>query len=329
MVCLSSTIIICAGALYAQDVRERMRDKQSSNSVLENKSTSDINGGDTSAGSTSNEESGYWINTALTPMAAYPILPPIETTDSPLRDDVSISRMSTLTDTMAESTWSYSIEDKLKALDSSSQVTELSDEFLVSHSTALASLILCNSSDNSSLTGEEEEEKQELFGEELEAPYEPLDSPRPSFDYTPDKEERDAPSEESHETDEDRMGPDANHDSEKDAPPMVIRDITLVPNAKKSIGLELSKTHDDSFPTIVGVDDSSPLAGRVFVGDVILALNGTMSGKHLTAQQTMAVLEGGVLVKMTIQSCESQVGSDTSTTSSTVDWSDLQDAVEV
>lgn len=192
-------IIVFAALLYAHDVRERFQEKVV---VNVDKVNAEINvaEGETSAGSIG--ESGYWINTGSKAVAAYPALPPLANESSPHQDEYSISRLTTMTESRMESPWSFGVDEKLMALETSSQVTELSDEHLVPLDTSALATLMSSRRDDDSLTSIDDEEA--LYGEkwdtEDDVDYEPMDSPRPSFDispskyYTPGKfEECDAP----------------------------------------------------------------------------------------------------------------------------------------
>lgn len=335
MVGLASAIIVLAALLYAHDIRDRFRETTPDDS----KSEAEIVEGDTtSAGSTSNGESGYWINTTSNALVPYPMLPPIATNeDGQANDDLSIAHMSTLTGSNFDSHWSFGVEDKLKSIENSSCVTELSDEHLVPVDiSGLSMLIKKRKATDDGSSFESDDDEEALLGETCLDSYEPLDSPRPSFEYTPDstpgKEERDATSEGSEDSDE-RMGPtlkNLDHFMD-DVPfeqmsiaPSVVRDIYFVPgSANVAIGLALDK-HD--YPIIANVDPSSPLVGRVFIGDSILSLN-DIDGMDFSAEECMTVLEAGLMVKLTVQSIEPESASDDG--SSVVDLDDLEGAVEV
>ena len=122
-------------------------------------------------------------------------------------------------------------------------------------------------------------------------------------------EARDAPSEGSVDSDE-RVGPaqleelitDIVFDQTSSKSPSVVRDIYFHPgNTQVSIGLQVEIK--DGYPIIVAVESVSPLVGRVFCGDCILALN-DMDGNTFSPEETLAVLEAGLMVKDTIISME-------------------------
>ena len=195
----ASCIIAFAAILYALDVRERLQEKAVVNDVKVNAEINIAEGG-TSAGSTG--ESGYWINTSSQALAAYPALPPLANQGSPHQDDCSISRLSTMTESRMESPWSFGVDEKLMSLETSSQVTELSEEHLVALDTSALATLMSSRRDDESLTSADDEEAVygENWGAEEDNEYEPMDSPRPSFDFSPSKyhtpgkfEECDAP----------------------------------------------------------------------------------------------------------------------------------------
>ena len=279
MVGLASCIIVFAVLLYANDVRDRLQENSDGN---DNKSDSEIVEGATSAGSTANGESGYWINTTSSAIIPHPLLPLIASNQSsPQQDDASISRLSTMTESMMESPWSFGVDEKMMALENSSQVTELSDEHLVPFDMSALTTLMKSRRDDDSLESIDDTLLGDRFSLEEES-YEPMDSPRPSFENSPDKyctpdkmEARDAPSEGSEDSDE-RVGPleelitDICFDQTNS--PSVVRDIYFHPgNIKVSIGLQVEMK--DGYPIIVAVESFSPLVGRVFCGDCILTLN--------------------------------------------------------
>ena len=105
MVGLASCIIVFAILFYLNDVRDHLQENSDGN---DNKSDSEIVKGATSARSTASGESGYWINTTSSAPNLYPLLPLIATNQSsPQQEDVSISRLSTMTESMMESSWSF------------------------------------------------------------------------------------------------------------------------------------------------------------------------------------------------------------------------------
>jgi len=105
MVGLASCIIVFAVLFYLNDVRDHLQENSDGN---DNKSDSEIVKGATSARSTASGESGYWINTTSSAPNPYPLLPLIATNQSsPQQEDVSISRLSTMTESMMESSWSF------------------------------------------------------------------------------------------------------------------------------------------------------------------------------------------------------------------------------
>lgn len=331
MVGLASVIIVCAAILYFHDLRDRFRGGQVQTN--DNKSEGENIEGDTSAGSTSHEGSTYWVNTPST------ALPPMA---SPDQEDISLSRVSTLTASMMESAgvsqpWSFSVDEKLQTIDSSSQVTELSDEHLVPQDTSLKTLMKSDYS-SSSNDGDDEEEDS-LLGEKClsEQLYETFEgSPRPSFEYTPEKqEERDVPCEEPDDDSSARAGPvqldeflsqiQCNEMSNK---AFVVRDIYFCPNgSKSSIGVKVKGDDGDGYPKIVEVDNASPLAGRVFVGDVILSLN-DVDGIGFSSEEILSLLGAGNMVKITLRSIQPELlGSDVSTSS--IDMNELVDVEEI
>lgn len=196
----ASCIIVFAAILYAHDVRERFQEKPETTEGKIN-ALIHVPEGDTSAGSTG--ESGYWINTGSKAVAAYPALPPLANQSSPHQDEYSISRLTTMTESRMESPWSFGVDERLMALETSSQVTELSEEHLVPLDTSALATLMSSRRDDDSLTSADDEEA--LYGEQwgpADDEYEPMDSPRPSFDFSPSKyhtagkvKEGDAPSE--------------------------------------------------------------------------------------------------------------------------------------
>lgn len=187
----ASCIIVFAAILYVHDVRERFQEKAQLNQGKANAPIHvGVAEGDTSAGSTG--ESGYWINTGSNDVAAYPALPPLANQSSPHQDDYSISRLTTMTESRMESPWSFGVDERLMALETSSQVTELSEEHLVPLDTSALATLMSSRRDDDSLTSADDEEalygeKWGLADEDDEHEYEPMDSPRPSFDFSPSK----------------------------------------------------------------------------------------------------------------------------------------------
>mmetsp|Transcript_20886 Transcript_20886/g.30935 ORF Transcript_20886/g.30935 Transcript_20886/m.30935 type:complete len:470 (-) Transcript_20886:2803-4212(-) len=329
MVGLASAIIVCAALLYFHDLRDRFRGNHEH--LNDNKIEGANIEGNTSAGSTSHEGSTYWINTPST------ALPPMA---SPEQEDNSLSRVSTLTASMIESAgvsqiWSFSVDEKLQTIDSSSQVTELSDEHLVPKDTALTTLM---KSEYSSSSNDGDDDEDSLLGENcLPEEVETFeDSPRPSFECTPEKhEERNVPSEGSDEDLYNRAGPVQLEEllsripfEEMSNTPSVVRDIYFFPNGSKSfIGVKVQDNELTGYPKFVEVDNSSPLTGRIFAGDTILSLN-DIDGAAFTAEETLSVLRGGTMVKMTVRSVEPELlSSDIST--STIDLNDLENIEEI
>jgi hypothetical protein len=189
MVGVASSLIVCALVCYASDLRDRYRHEkwateQLHQDVVDDNSTqksvyrSRVEGeSQTSAGST-HQESGYtyWVQ-VTNDLVEYQgssrrILPPL-LTDEATRDENylaltlpevnSISRVSTLTASFVEGGFSsyesFSSHDDMDeknfshhGIESSEDVTELSDSHRVSDDTPLASLIKCDASNCSSLT---------------------------------------------------------------------------------------------------------------------------------------------------------------------------------
>jgi hypothetical protein len=133
--------------------------------------------GDTSAGS----DSGYWVTTTTTRSE--------KKSNSIQRDIVALdvmSRVSTMTESMLLSPWSL---DEALPLETSSHVTELSEEHLVpldDSTSALATFIReCMPKEVSDSPKDDEEALlNELNKEEN---YLPMDSPRPSYDNSPSR----------------------------------------------------------------------------------------------------------------------------------------------
>ena len=331
MVGFASCIIVFAAILYGHDVRSRFQEKNRDNEKKVNAAIT-VAEGETSAGSTG--ESGYWINTTTKTPASYPTLPAVTTNQSALhQDELSISRLSTMTESMMGSPWSFGVDEKLMAIETSSQVTELSDEHLVPLDTSALSTLMNSRRDDDSWTSAEDEDV--LFNDHLyneAGGYEAMDSPRPSFEYSPHnrREERDAPSDGSEETDN-RVGPVQLEGLIASIPfhqmsdePSIVREIYFHPGNKRvKIGLQVAMK--DGYPTVIVVEPSSPLAGRIYCGDCILAVNDVDCTTY-TLPNLVAVFEAGFIVKLTVCSIEIESSSDSS---STVDLTELKDAVEL
>jgi hypothetical protein len=331
MVGFASCIIVFAAILYGHDVRSRF---QETNEVNKKPVTAEIAvaEGETTAGSIG--ESGYWINTTTKTPASNPALPTVSTNQSaPHQDELSISRLSTMTESVMGSPWSFGVDEKLMALETSSQVTELSDEHLVPLDTSALAALMNSRRDDDSWTSAEDEDAQfndHLYGEA--GGYEAMDSPRPSFEYPPNRrrEESDAPSNGSEDSDA-RVSPVQLEGLIASIPfhqmsdnPSIVRDIYFHPGNKRTkIGLQVMMK--DGYPTVVVVEPSSPLAGRIYCGDCILSVN-DMDSTTYTLPNLMAVFNAGSIVKLTVCSIEIESGSDSS---STVDLTELNDAIEV
>lgn len=329
MVGFASCIILFAAILYGHDLRSRFQEKKG---VNEKQITAEIAvaEGETTAGSTG--ESGYWINaTTKSPATS---LPKVTTNQStPHQDELSISRLSTMTDSMMGSPWSFGVDEKLMALETSSQVTELSDEHLVPLDTSALAALMNSRRDDDSWTSAEDEDA--LFNDRLYGQagrYEAIDSPRPSFEYSPNrrKEVGNAPSNGSEDSDA-RVSPVQLEGLIASIPfhqmsdnPSIVRDIYFHPGNKRAkIGLQIMMK--DGFPTVIVVEPSSPLAGRIYCGDCILSVN-DMDSTTYTLNNLVAIFEAGSIVKLTVCSIEIESGSDSS---STIDLTELNDAVEV
>jgi hypothetical protein len=344
---VASSIIVCALALYAVDLRERYQSPPPGGMMtgddVSHKPDEQTSMGrdedDTSVGSVSHSsQSGYWINTKQLVKYEGPILPPmLALTKYDAAEDQSISRISTMTQSVA---YSYGLEDMASrlAIESSSQVTELSDDYRVGKDTALTTLVKSgenisssSSSDmsrSSSLTSVNSNASSlvgESFAEEGEGAkgYKRVGSP--PFEYTPDKtdEGRDAMSESGWE-DEERAEAEAELEQmvarlSFDGKQEVVREIYFAPSATAkdghvSMGLRLvDAVSSMSCPSVAAVDLSSPLIGRIFIGDVIMSIDDADTS-GLSADEALALMElvdGRQMVKLTVCSHEYDGGSDT------------------
>lgn len=420
MVGLASSIIMCAVLLYASDLRDRHRHEQWVNEQRHGQELVDDNSsqkstcvdGDvqsqsmTSAGSS---QSGFWVELNNKQIVEYKgngasnMLPPMVADENPggedyygmeLKrlgppDDVSISRVSTLTASLVEgggySSYSFGdIEEKASRVDSSSAVTELSDTHRVSHDTVFSSLFKSPPEDNdisvcSSLTNgsgttngtphllgvrcldggkdgvangtsslevspdtpqvEELTEGRQDNGDESKRPFRnrqplaqleqlisriPLDEL--SSPISRDNEERDGPEE------------DAGVKT-------FLRDIYFVPfaaEASLSHGFEMNNAATStSHASISKVDSSSPLFGRLFIGDLVLSVN-DIDTVGLTGQDVLHLMEethvrtsdgeGSIsasnMTKLTVMSYESD-GDSLSEGQESLDFGEPESVVEV
>ena len=334
---LSSMIIVCAFVVYLRD--------QSHGSITKRQESAELGASETdndkqmhdigsSAGSATQDSSGYWVNT--TDLA---LLPPMNgDEEQPSTDVASIAQVSTLTQSVVDNHYRGNIEDAARTMETSSQVTELSDENLVSVGTALSSLVL-RRSDSASLTSREDyfEEDEEgfelLLGEscldEEESSYSPSSSPLGlPFEYTPSSDDASMLSKHSLSQMElsqveQLIAASAGAASDIDelssaAASMVLRDIYFVPGENSGSEHGLYLVTGKEYPTVSSVDPSSSFMGRVFLGDFLLAINGTdLTNK--TAEEAMGLLNSGSAVMVTVKSAEYDEASEIGTQVGSVD----------
>jgi hypothetical protein len=121
-----------------------------------------------------------------------------------------------------------------------------------------------------------------------------------------------------------------------------VREIYFVPIAAteaSNLGIELDGAScPATHPTVAMVTNNSPLKGRVFVGDILLAVNNLETAGLCGAEVTKRCFEGGVqeeespqakIVKLTIMSSQSDGSSDSASSSGSIDTGRSETALEV
>jgi hypothetical protein len=121
-----------------------------------------------------------------------------------------------------------------------------------------------------------------------------------------------------------------------------VREIYFVPIdaiEASNLGIELdSASCPATHPTVAMVTNKSPLKGRVFVGDILLAVNNLETAGLCGAEVTKRFFEGGVqeeesqqaqIVKLTIMSSQSDGSSDSASSSGSIDTGRSETALEV
>lgn len=318
MVGVASSIILCALMLYTADMRGRLKGSDEKRGGQADDEVETSIDRDTISGSTLSG-SGPFVHTRQYGNPGDLILPPLVVNDSDTAEkdypeDLSISRVSTLTQSMMEShiysNYSFGVvESKAGSLSNSSVVTELSDENRVTQHTALITLMKdeecppAPASPCSSLSSSVNSDDSALLGENLPdaiAPHTPTGLSSP-FEYTPaDKGKVD---------EGDAKRKRVKYTTDTDAQlehlvtntplnelwirPSLVRDVYLVPHGKMGhvgSGLHLGSAGPNCYPHVEAVDSPSSVAGLVVIGDRILSIGDT-STAGLSVEETLVLIE--------------------------------------
>ena len=320
---VASTVILVAALLYIMDSRRRVgTEKTREDCVDQDKHQSQKSvDRDTIAGSTTSD-SGFYVHTLEAVCyegSGNLILPPMtdgDNEDEDYPDDLSISRLSTMTESMVDGTarsdYSFGVvEGKLSS--SSSVVTVLSHASRVSPHMDLASLMHAgvHSSPDSPYSSESSygsSHDSALLGENLARSTHCTPIPFSSFfEYTPSagKTEKGKETNEGSEHGEDRHPKDhlehliARIPFEEMAnTPKVVREVQIAPVGEGGLGLHLGPAGLRGHPYVVALDVASPLTGRIFTGDRILIINGA---------DTIGLSQGDASALLQIANCSNRI----------------------
>ena len=238
--------------------------------------------------------------------------------DEDVPDYSSISRLSTMTESMVDGTthsdYSFGVVER-KLSSTSSVVTVLSRASRLSEDMNLASLMQTGvasppDSPYSSDSYHESNQNSPLFAEKLaKSTHFTQISFSSSCEHTP----TDVKAEQGHETNEASEHGDERYlkadledliaripFEEMGNTPKVVRVVQIapVPVVESGFGLHLGPAGPRGHPYIVALDAGSPLMGRIFTGDRILIINGS---------DTMGVSQGEAMALLQIANCSNLI----------------------
>ena len=318
MVGVASSIILCALILYTVDIRGRLQTNDEKREVQAEVEAEKSIERDTISGSTVSGSSSF-VQSLQYEGTDERILPPLVANDSDIADieypeDLSISRISTLTQSMMSShiysNYSFGVvESKAGSVSTSSVVTELSDENRVTQHTALITLMKDEESPPapdspcSSLSSSVNSDDSALLGENLPDAIDPYTPTRFSspLEYSP--------SDKGNVEDDDSTRKRVKYTTDTEAQldhlvaktplddlwirPSLVRDVTLVPDGivgRVGLGLQLGSAGPNCYPHVEVVHSTSSVAGLVFIGDLILSIGDT-STVGLSVEETLLLME--------------------------------------